>query len=161
MSSSDCRSYRRRRAATITSAVLMLLAACDTPTGPSADIIGGWDFTFSAFDQRSCPGSPGLVRGCAGSGRLDFLAATPAVDATHSYRASCQSCERALDYGVGEQPLRTARITGDVLEFSLAACRFTATLPDTRVQTLVGTAVCTLDQPLGAEIAGSWSISRR
>jgi hypothetical protein len=105
----------------------MFAAACENPAAPSADVTGAWDFTFSAFDRASCPGN-GVVRGCAGSGRLDFLATMP-IGATHSYRAACQSCGGAADYGVVEQPLRTARLTIDLLEFTLAACRFTATIP--------------------------------
>ena len=142
-------------------AALMVAAACDeaAPTAPTADVTGAWDFSFSASDPQVCSGTPGLLQGCAGSGRLDFLATSP-VNATHSYRAACQSCARAADYGVFEQPLRTARLAGDVLEFSLAACRFTATLPEAAAQTVAGSATCT-PAPAGPEIRGTWTMSRR
>ena len=142
-------------------AALMLVSACDTPTMPSADVTGEWDFTFSAFDPRSCPAIDGLLQGCAGSGGLEFLATTPAINATHSYRAACQSCERAADYGVFEQPLRTARLTDGVLEFTLADCRFTATIPAPPAQTVAGTVVCRPNQQTALEVGSDWSMSRR
>jgi hypothetical protein len=133
------------------------VAACDdSPTAPSAPLDGAWDFTFSAFDQRSCAAGP--VPGCAGSGRLEFLATAP-VEARHSYRASCQSCGGAAEYGVTEQPLRTVRLAGDVLEFTLAACRFTTAVPSAPAQTIAGTAACRPD-PAGPEISGSWTMAR-
>jgi hypothetical protein len=141
-------------------AALILVAACDSPTAPSADVTGDWDFNFSAFDQRSCPVDAGLMRGCAGSGRLAFPATTPTVNATHSYRASCQSCERAADYGVFEQPLRTARLTGGVLEFTLAACRFTTTIPAAPAQTIAGTVVCRPNEQADQEVSGTWTMFR-
>jgi hypothetical protein len=145
----------------VASAALLLVAACDeTLTTPSADLSGDWDFTYSAFDSRSCPIDSALMRGCAGSGRLHFLATTP-INATHSYRAACQSCEGAADFGVFEQPLRTARLTDGVLEFTLAACRFTTTVPAAPAQTLVGTVVCRPSQPVELEVSGGWSMSRR
>ena len=150
-----------RRARAAIWATLMAVAACDTPTTPSADVSGDWDFTFSAFDQRSCPGNAGLVQGCAGSGRLEFVDTMPPITASHSYRAFCQSCERTGDYGVVEQPLRTARLTGDVLEFTLAACRFVATIPAAPAQTVVGTVVCRPSQLDSLEISGNWSMARR
>lgn len=97
--------------------------------------------------------------GCAGGGRLEFLATAP-VEATHSYRASCQSCGGAAEYGVTEQPLRTVRLAGDVLEFTLAACRFTTAVPAAPTRTIVGTAACRPD-PAGSEINGSWTMARR
>ena len=152
--------FAKRRAGAVACVILMLVAACDSPTTPSADLSGGWDFTFSAFDQASCPGQGGLVRGCAGSGSLQLLATTPQVNATHSYRAACQSCGGAADYGVVEQPLRTARLTGAVLEFALAACRFAAEIPRS-AQTVAGTVVCTPNEPAGREVRGNWTMSRR
>jgi len=137
----------------------MLVAACGSPTGPSVDLKGAWDFTFSAFDQRSCAVPAGLMPGCAGGGRLDFLATAP-VDATHSYRASCQSCGGAAEYAVIEQPLRTVRLTADVLEFTLAVCRFTTAVPPAPEQTVAGTVACRPD-PAGLEIGGRWTMSRR
>jgi hypothetical protein len=150
-----------RRRAGAACLVLMLVAACDSPTAPSTDLSGDWDFTFSAFDAASCPGVAGLMRGCAGSGRLAFGATTPQVDATHSYRAACQSCQRATDYGISEQPLRTARIAGSALEFALAACRFAAEIPTRPAQTVAGTVLCTPDEPAGQEVRGTWTMSRR
>ena len=148
----------QKRAAMLCGLVIFA-AACDNPTAPSADLRGEWDFTFSAFDQRSCSVPAGLVPGCAGSGRLGFPATAPG-EATHSYRASCQSCEGAAEYGVVEQPLRTARLSGDVLEFTLAACRFTATVPAGPTPTIAGTAAC---RPVaaGPEVTGDWTMSRR
>jgi hypothetical protein len=139
----------------------MLAAACDTPTAPSTDLSGDWDFTFSAFDQASCPAMSGLVRGCAGSGHLVLGATRPQVTATHSYRASCQSCQGAADYGISEQPLRTARLAGGLLEFALAACRFAADIPARPAQTIAGTVVCTPNEPAGQDVRGSWTMSRR
>ena len=143
--------------------ILMLVAAaCDeNPTAPSTDLSGDWTFTFSAFDQASCPGVSGVMRGCAGSGQLTVGATTPQVDATHSYRAACQSCQSAADYGVSQQPLRTARIAGGVLEFALAACRFAADIPTGPAQTVAGTVVCTPNEPASQEVRGSWTMSRR
>ena len=139
---------------------LIFAAACDeAPTAPTADVTGAWDFSFTASDPQACAGTPGLLQGCAGSGRLDFLATTP-VNATHSYRAACQSCARVADYGVFEQPLSTVRLAGDVLEFTLAACRFTTTLPGPPTQTVAGTAACR-PAPADPEINGTWTMSRR
>jgi hypothetical protein len=137
-------------------------AACDeSPTAPSTDLSGDWNFTFSAFDQASCPGVVGLVQGCAGSGQLALGATTPQVEATHSYRASCQSCQRAFDYGISQQPLRSVRIAGGVLEFALAACRFAAAIPTRPAQTIEGTVVCVPNEPSGQEVRGGWTMSRR
>jgi hypothetical protein len=158
---SKLKAVARVRATALICAALLLVAACDeAPTTPSADVSGDWDFTFSAVDQRSCAVDSALRQGCAGGGRLEFLATTP-ITATHSYRASCQSCERAADFGVFEQPLRTARLTGDVLEFTLAACRFTAAIPAAPAQTLVGTVVCRPNQQVDLEVSGDWSMSRQ
>lgn len=153
--------FARRGAGAAACVILILVAACDSPTAPSADLSGDWDFTFSAFDRASCPGLGGLVRGCAGSGYLQLLATTPQVNATHSYRAACQSCEGAADYGVVEQPLLTARLTGGELEFALAACRFAAEIPARPPQTVAGTVVCTPNEPTGLEVSGNWTMSRR
>jgi hypothetical protein len=90
---------------------------------------------------------------------LDFLATNP-FDATHSYRASCQSCAGAADYGVFERPLTSARLTGDTLVFSLAACRFTAALPDTPAPTVTGAVVCTASAQ-DPDVRGTWTMSRR
>jgi hypothetical protein len=137
-------------------------AACDeSPTAPSTDLSGAWNFTYSAFDQASCPGLGGLMRGCAGSGQLTFGATTPQVDATHSFRGFCQSCQRAADYGISQQPLSTARIAGGVLEFALAACRFAAEIPPTPAQTAEGTVGCTPDAATGQEVRGDWTMSRQ
>jgi hypothetical protein len=149
----------QKRAITLC-AVLMFGAACDNPASPSADLRGEWDFTFAAFDQRSCPVPAGLVPGCAGSGLLGFPAGGPG-EATHSYRASCQSCGGAAEYGVVEQPLRTARLSGDVLEFTLAACRFTATVLPGATRTIAGSATCRPDLAGGPEVIGEWIMSRR
>ena len=152
-----------RGAGTAACLILMLAAAaCDeSPTAPSTDVSGDWNFSFLAFDETSCPGVDGLMRGCAGSGQLTFGATTPHVDATHSYRASCQSCQEAADFGVSQQPLRTARIAAGVLEFALAACRFAAEAPARPAQTIEGTVVCTLRGPAGQEVRGGWTMSRR
>jgi hypothetical protein len=145
--------------------LLVLLAvmtiACGSPAAPSADLNGGWDLTFSAFSQVSCPGQPDLVPGCAGSGQLNLVRTTPQIDATHSYRAFCQSCRGALDYGVTEQPLRTARLTGGALQFALAGCRFDAEVPAEPAQMVAGAVVCTLEDVAGLEIRGNWAMSRR
>ena len=153
----------RRGAGTAACLILMLVAtACDeSPTAPSTDLSGDWNFTFSAFDQASCPGLSELMRGCAGSGQLTLGATTPQVDATHSYRASCQSCQGAADYGLSQQPLHTARIAGGVLEFALAACRFAADVPTRPAQMVDGTVVCMPNESSGQEVRGSWAMSRR
>ena len=141
---------------------MLAAVACDeSPTAPSTDVSGDWNFTFLAFEGASCPGVDGLMRGCAGSGQLTFGATTPPVDATHSYRASCQSCQETADFGVSQQPLRTARIAAGVLEFTLAACRFAAEVPARPAQAVEGTVVCTLRGPAGEEVRGGWSMSRR
>jgi hypothetical protein len=137
----------------------MSLAACDNPTAPSDHLVGAWEFSFSAFDQQSCAVPAGLTPGCAGSGELEFLATDP-VDVTHSFRGSCQSCGRAAEYGVVDQPLRTVRLGDHTVDFTLAACRFTATVPDAPAQTIDGTVVCRPD-PAGSEVSGSWTMSRR
>ena len=155
--------FARRGAGTAACLTLMLVAiACDeSPTAPSTDLSGDWTFTFSAFDHASCPGLSELMRGCAGSGQLTLGATTPQVEATHSYRASCQSCQGAADYGISQQALRTARIAGSVLEFALAACRFAADIPTTPAQTIEGTVVCMPNESSGQEVRGSWTMSRR
>lgn len=153
---------RRGAGAAACLTLMLVAAACDeSPTAPSTDVSGDWAFTFSAFDQASCPGLPGLMRGCAGSGQLTLGATTPQVDATHSYRASCQSCQGAADYGISQQPLRTVRIAGGLLEFALAACRFAADIPARPTQTVGGTVVCTPNEPAGQEVRGDWTMSRR
>ena len=153
----------RRGAGAAACLILMLVAgACDeSPTAPSTDLSGEWNFTFSAFDQASCPGVSGLTRGCAGSGQLTLGATTPQVDATHSFRASCQSCQAAADYGISQQPLSTVRIAGGVLEFALAACRFAADIPSTPAQTIEGPVVCTPIESSGQDVRGTWTMSRR
>ena len=138
---------------------VLLACAASSPTAPSPVVIGVWDFSFTVFDARACTGTPGIRPGCAGSGQLDFLATEP-LDATHSYRASCQSCTGAADYGVFEGPLTSARLTGDTLEFSLAACRFTAALPHTPAPTVAGAVVCT-PSAQDPEVRGNWTMSRR
>jgi hypothetical protein len=138
---------------------LVAAAACDdSPAAPSAHVDGAWDFTFSAFDPRSCAVPAGLVPGCAGSGRLEFRP-NAAGEATHSYRASCQSCGGAAEYGVVAQPLRTVRFAGDVVEFTLATCRFNASVP-AAAPTITGTVACRPD-PAGPEVSGSWTMARR
>jgi len=149
-----------RRACTAACGILLLSTAYGGPAAPSVDLSGGWDFTFSAFSQVSCPGQPELVPGCAGSGRL-LLASTPEIDATHSYRAFCQSCRGALDYGVTEQPLRTARLTGGTLQFALAGCRFVAEVPREPARMVAGAVVCTVDEMTGLDVRGDWTMSRR
>ena len=47
-----------RSAGTAACVILVLTTACGSPAAPSADLSGGWDFTFSAFSQVSCPGQP-------------------------------------------------------------------------------------------------------
>jgi len=148
------------RAGVAMCAALLLAAACDSPTAPSTNVNGDWDFTFSAFDQRACPANGAIARGCAGSGRLEFPTTTP-VNAAHSYRASCQSCEGAGDYGAFEQPLRAVRLIRGVLEFTPAACRFTAPIPAAQPHSIAGTVVCTPLQAAGPEVSGNWSMSRR
>jgi hypothetical protein len=139
----------------------VLTAACSSPAAPSVDLSGGWHFSFSAFSQVSCPGQPELVPGCAGSGRLTLVRTTPQIDATHSYRAFCQSCREAVDYGVTEQPLRTARLTSGTLEFALAVCRFAAEVPPEPTQMVGGAVTCTLDEVAGLDVRGKWTMSRR
>ena len=89
-----------RRAGPAACLALLLTAACDNPESPSLDLSGDWDFSFSAFSQAACPQQPALVPGCAGSGRL-MLGSTD-IGATHSYRAACQTCREALEFGVTE-----------------------------------------------------------
>ena len=140
---------------------LMFVGACgDGPTMPSGSVDGTWDFSFSAFDQASCTANSPLMRGCAGSGRLEFLRTRP-VDARHSFRASCQACDGASDYGVVEQALGTARVTGSMLEFSLSACRFAAMIPSGRTTTIDGTITCRPSAREGREVRGGWTMSRR
>ena len=139
--------------------LLLLGTACGGPEEPSGpDLRGTWDFSFSAQSQGSCPGPPSLVIGCEGSGRQVFDRTTPQVDATHSYRAACQSCRRAFDYGVTEQPLAGASLRDGVLQFDLAGCRFTAEVPDL-VQSAAGAVLCTVDD--GLTVRGNWTMSRR
>jgi hypothetical protein len=141
--------------------ILALLHACGSPAAPSADLSGGWDLTFSAFSQVSCPGQPELVPGCAGAGRLVLGQTTSTIDATHSYRSFCQSCREAVDYGVTEQPLRTARLTRGTLQFTMAGCQFAAELPPAPAQMLEGTVVCSPNEVPGLDVRGNWSMSRR
>ena len=142
--------------------VLMLATACDdNPEAPSADLSGGWDFTFEASSQTACPGQPELVPGCAGSGRLVLGGNTPQIDATHSYRAFCQSCREALDYGVTEQPLPSARLTRGTLEFTVAGCGFAAEVPPDTAQMVSGTVTCSVPGVAAGDIRGNWSMSRR
>jgi hypothetical protein len=92
--------------------LLIVATACGDPAQPSGpDLRGTWDFTFSASSQGSCPGAPQLVTGCEGSGRLLIDRTTPQVAATHSYRAACQSCRGAFDYGVTAPERWRARST--------------------------------------------------
>jgi hypothetical protein len=142
--------------------ILMLAAACgDDPAGPSTDLSGGWDLSFSASGQGSCPGDPELVPGCAGSGRLMLGQTAAQIDATHSYRAFCQSCRQAVDYGVADQPLRSVRLTGGTLEFSMAGCRFAAEVPSEPAPTVSGSLVCPLSDVPGLDVRGHWTMSRR
>jgi hypothetical protein len=110
-----------------------------------------------------CHGAVKATRCAALCAALIFAAAcdeaptAPTVDVTG---AACQSCARVADYGVFEQPLSTARLAGDVLEFTLAACRFTATLPEAPAQTVAGVAACR-PAPADPEISGTWTMSRR
>ena len=141
--------------------ILTVATACGSPTAPSTDLSGNWDLTFSAFSQVSCSGQPGLVPGCAGSGRLMLVSTTRQINATHSYRAFCQSCGVAADYGVTEQPLRTARLASGTLEFTFAGCGFTAEVPTDPVQMVSGTVVCTLNDVASPDVRGNWEMSRR
>ena len=139
--------------------LLIVATACGDPAQPSGpDLHGTWDFSFSASSQGPCP-SP-VVTGCEGSGRLVIDRTTPEVAATHSYRAACQSCRSAFDYGVSEQPLSGATLSGGTLQFELAGCRFAADVPDL-AQSVAGTVVCTVDAAAGLTARGSWSMSRR
>lgn len=140
-------------------ALWLVTAGCGNPAAPSTELRGRWDFNYSARGQDSCPADPQLVPGCAGSGRLVIDRTSPQVEATHSYRASCQSCRSAFDYGVTEQPLRTASVSGRTFEFALAGCRFTAEAPEL-AQTVAGTVVCTVDEAAGVNVRGSWTMSR-
>jgi hypothetical protein len=150
-----------RRAALAACLILMLVNACGSPAVPSADLSGGWDLTFSAFSQVSCPADPELVPGCAGSGRLMLGQTTPDIAATHSYRAFCQSCRGAVDYGVTDQPLRTARLTKGTLQFTMAGCQFAAEVPPAPAQSVEGTVACTPNEVPGLDVHGNWSMSRR
>ncbi len=148
------------RGASAAFVILAVATACDSPTSPSADLSGTWDFTFSALGQASCPGEPELVAGCAGSGRLVLGRTTPQVAATHSFRASCQSCRGAFDYGVTEQPLATARLTRGTFQFALAGCHFAAEASEP-AQRVAGAVVCTMSDGAGPDVRGDWSMSRR
>ena len=141
--------------------LLIAATACGDPAEPSPpDLRGNWDFTFAALGEASCPGGPGPVPGCAGSGRIGVDRTSPQIAATHSYRAACQSCRAAFEYGVTEQALPTARLSGATLEFELAGCRFSADASDA-AQTIAGTTVCTVDQATGTSARGTWTMSRR
>ena len=141
--------------------LLIVATACGDPTEPSGpDLRGNWDFTFSASSQGSCPDASQLVTGCEGSGRLAFDRTTPQVAATHSYRAACQSCRGAFDYGVSAQPLGGATLSGGTLQFDLAGCRFAADVPDL-APSVAGTVACTVDDAAGLTARGSWTMSRR
>jgi len=161
MDRSQSPTFTRRAADAAVCVIVVLGAACEHPTAPSADLSGDWQFTFSASDEASCPGQSGLVRGCAGSGNFTFLETTPPIKATHSFRAACQSCQRAADYGVIDQPLGTVRLSEGVLEFALAACRFAAEIPTNSPQTISGTVTCTPLEPASVEVRGNWTMFRR
>ena len=150
-----------RRAGAAACMLLVLATACGDPAAPSPDLSGGWDLTFSAFSQTSCPGQPDLVPGCAGAGRLVLGRTTPQIDASHSFRAFCQSCRQAIDYGVTEQPLTTARLTRGTLEFTIAGCAFAAEVPPAPAQMVAGTVVCPLADVAGLDVRGDWTMSRR
>jgi len=141
--------------------LVMIATACGDPAQPSRpDLRGNWDFTFSASSQGSCPGAPQLVIGCEGSGQFVIERTTPQVAATHSYRAACQSCRGAFDYGVTAQPLNGATLNGGMLQFDLAGCRFAAEVPDL-APSVAGTVACTVDDAAGLTARGSWTMSRR
>ena len=149
-----------RRAGAAACLVLVLTSGCDNPEAPSADLSGDWEFSFSAFSQTACPQQPALMPGCAGGGRL-MLGRTTEFGATHSYRASCQTCREALEYGVTDQPLRVARLSEGALEFSLAGCAFAADVPPDTAETVSGTVVCALNDVAGRDVRGTWTMSRR
>ena len=140
--------------------MLLLATACDSPEAPSVDLSGTWDFSFEASSQAACPGQPALVPRCAGSGRLTLGRLTPRVDATHSYRAFCQSCREAIDYGVSDQPLPGVRLAGGRLEFELSACGFVAEVPES-AQTVSGTVTCSVASVAAGDIRGRWTMSRQ
>ena len=152
---------RVSRASAAACVLLIVATACGDPTEPSGpDLRGNWDLTFSASSQGSCPGAPQIVIGCEGSGQFVIERTTPQVAATHSYRAACQSCRGAFDYGVTAQPLNGATLNGGTLQFDLAGCRFAADVPDL-AQSVAGTVACTVDDAAGLTARGSWTMSRR
>jgi hypothetical protein len=139
--------------------ILVVATGCGGPATPSVELTGSWDFTFSALAEAWCPAQPELMPGCAGSGRLVLARTTPRVEALHSYRASCQSCRGAFDYGVTDQPLTTARLDRRTFQFALAGCRFAAEAAES-APTITGTVVCTVSDG-EPDVRGAWAMSRR
>jgi len=144
---------------------LTLLAACGSDPvvgpsdGPSADLSGVWEYSFSTRASEACgpPAPPGLVPGCGGGGELTLTQSEAQLGGTIVIRAGCQSCGMAADsFGDVATPV-TGTLNGDKLDVEVWGCRDTATVAAGQVSEVSGTVTCDFDE----RTQGTWRMVRR
>jgi hypothetical protein len=141
--------------------LLSALAACgsDRVVGPSADLSGVWEYSFSTRAAQACgaPAPPGLVPGCGGGGEVTLTQSGAQLGGTIVIRAGCQSCGMAAD-SFGGSPLSvTGTLNGDKLEFEIWGCHDTARVAAGEVSELSGDVTCDFEE----RTQGTWRMTRR
>jgi hypothetical protein len=143
-----------RRAALLSTVVL---AACASPTEPTADLTGSWVYTFSATAEASaCPTAPtGFRAGCAGGGPVTLTQTDRQLSGTVTLSGACQDCGSVADYRGSARPV-TGRWRGGDVEIEIGDCRHTAAVPRDASR-VSGTVTCAFG---GVTSRGTWTILR-
>jgi hypothetical protein len=138
-----------------------ILIGCsrECPTEPIKSkqmLPGDWDFSFSASNPSPCPNAPVTER-CSGAGVLKFVLSGDSLEGSSSYRFSCQTCEWAGDFG-DSGPLEDFKVSDCNLTFSIAVCRFRASLPEQEQDQIIGVVSCSLGTDIN--VNGTWRMTK-
>jgi hypothetical protein len=133
----------------------MLGCGEESPTEPEAHVLAGeWDYSFVATNPIICPVEPVPV-GCSGGGVLRFVQSGTSLQGSYTLFAGCQSCGSASDFG-GPGDIEDLEVSGSEVRFSIAACSFSALLPERQEDLITGVVSCP-----DFEANGSWRMAKK
>jgi hypothetical protein len=138
--------------------LLGALGSCASPTGPTADLTGDWQYSFSSVAPASaCPTAPqGFRAGCGGGGSLTLTQDDTRISGSARVSGYCQSCGAVADFRDSPRAVSGGWRGGDIA-MDIGECHYVAAVPEGSPTLVTGRVTCAVG---GISSSGDWTMTR-